>query len=83
MMISQKLAVMLLNIAQIKKESKEPDNIHSTENFQTDQTSLFIFTTTVSASIIQRYAHFLQFHFNPILLCFSNLIKILLSNIAF
>ena len=29
---------MLLNIAQIKKETKEPDNIHSTENFQTDQT---------------------------------------------
>ena len=74
---------MLLNIAQIKKESKEPDNIHSTENFQTDQTSLFVFATIVSTSIIQRYAHFLQSHFDSILLSFSNLIKILLSNIAF
>ena len=37
-MTFQKLVVMLLNLAKIKKESKKPNNIHSTENFQTDQT---------------------------------------------
>ena len=58
---------MLLNIAQIKKESKDTNNIQSTENFQTVQTFLFIFTTFASTSIIQRYAHFLQSHFNPTL----------------
>ena len=40
-MTFQKLVVMLLKLAQIKKESKEPNNIHSTENFQTDQTLSF------------------------------------------
>ena len=47
----QKLVLMLLNLIQIRKESKKPNYIHSTGNFQTDKTFLFILTTFVSTLI--------------------------------
>ena len=39
-MTFQKLVVMPSKLAQIKKENKKPNIIHSTENFQTGQTFL-------------------------------------------